>query len=242
MSRVMCYRCFWPNELCWCSSIKLVPTSTRFVILMHPKEFKREKAGTGRLTHLSLPNSEIQVGVEFDQHPVVQGLIDDPARQVLLLYPGREAINLSNSDQEFSIDESRELTVLLLDATWSCARKMLKMSPSLQRLPRVMFTPDSPSRYIIKQQPFAGCLSTLESVREVIRALHQRGMEPEDKSDQLIELFDRMQQVQIDCARDPNRGGYRRGAYANPGERKPFKGNSSRRRANFFDPPPKLEL
>lgn len=238
MSRVMCYRCFWPDELCWCSSIELVPTSTRFVILMHPKEFKREKAGTGRLTHLSVPNSEIQVGVEFDEHPAVQRLINDPARQVVLLYPGREAINLSNSEQGFSVDAPRELTVLVLDATWSCARKMLSVSRSLQRLPRVMFTPDAPSRYIIKQQPFVGCLSTLESVREVVRALHQRGVEPEDKSDQLLDLFDRMQQVQIKCARDPNRGGYRRGAYANPGERKPFKGTSSKRRSNFFESPP----
>ena len=39
------------------------------------------------------------------------------------------------------------LLVLLLDATWSCARKMLKLSPSLQRLPRIMFTPSAPSRF-----------------------------------------------------------------------------------------------
>jgi hypothetical protein len=26
---------------------------------MHPKEFKKTKNGTGRMTHLSLPNSEI---------------------------------------------------------------------------------------------------------------------------------------------------------------------------------------
>ena len=64
MSRPMCYRCFWPESQCWCERVPVLETTTRFVILMHPKEFKREKAGTGRLTQLSLSNSEIQVGVE----------------------------------------------------------------------------------------------------------------------------------------------------------------------------------
>ncbi|MBT5902025.1 MAG: DTW domain-containing protein [Opitutaceae bacterium] len=237
MSRVMCYRCFWPGDLCWCDSLPAVPTRTRFVILMHPKEFKQEKAGTGRLTHLSLPNSEIQVGIEFDAHPAVQRLLVDPKRHVVLLYPGKEAANLSREDVPFELPAGQELVVLVLDATWSCARKMLKLSPSLQRLPRVMFTPSTPSRYVIKQQPFEGCLSTLESVREVIRSLHGRGVEPVNESDALLTVFDRMQQVQIDCARDPDRGGYRRGEYGKPGEREPLKGKSGRRRANYFELP-----
>ncbi len=237
MGRVMCYRCFWPGDFCWCNSLSEVPTRARFVILMHPKEFKQEKAGTGRLTHLSLPNSEIQVGIEFDQHPAVQRLLADPKRYVVLLYPGKEAANLSREEVPFAVPNDRELVVLVLDATWACARKMLKLSPSLQRLPRVMFTPSTPSRYVIKQQPFEGCLSTLESVREVIQSLHGRGLEPVDESDQLLNLFDRMQQVQIDCALDPNRGGYRRGRYGKPGERDPLQGKSARRRANYFKLP-----
>ena len=50
-------------------------TRTKFVLLMHPKEFKKEKAATGRLTHLCLANSEIHCGIEFDRHEAVQALI-----------------------------------------------------------------------------------------------------------------------------------------------------------------------
>ena len=47
-------------------------TATRFVFLMHPKEFKQEKAATGRLTHLALADSEIHVGVrQQPQHRAV---------------------------------------------------------------------------------------------------------------------------------------------------------------------------
>ena len=240
MSRPMCYRCFWPQSHCWCGTIETVATNTRFVILMHPKEFKQEKAGTGRLTHLSLPNSEIQVGVAFDDHPAVQRILADPQHYVVLLYPGKSAINLSEREQVWFPPPTKKRVVLVLDATWSCARKMLKLSPSLQRLPRVMFTSSAPSRFVIKQQPFEGCLSTIESVYEVVTALKLREMETAERPERLLELFAKMQQHQIDCARDPSRGGYRRSEYGDPGQRRGFTGRSARRRAKFFEVPEAL--
>lgn len=212
-------------------------TATRFVLLTHPREARREKAGTGRLTHLSLPNSEIVVGAAFEDHPRVDALLADERSHVVLLYPGVEAVNLSAvvappPSGLFPVD--RQLVVLLLDATWSCARKMLKLSPRLQRLPRIMFTPAAPSRFIIKQQPMEGCLSTLESVHEVLVALDRLGLEDYARPAQLLELFAQMQRFQIDCALDPARGGYRRQPYQEPGERQPMRGSSRRRRENYF--------
>jgi len=55
---------------------------------MSPKEFKEEKAGTGRLTHLCLPNSELCMGQGFEQDEAVQALLADPANFCVLLYPG----------------------------------------------------------------------------------------------------------------------------------------------------------
>jgi len=234
MSRLTCYRCFWPQAHCWCDRIKPIATKTRFVFLMHPKEYRYEKAGTGRLTHLSLPNSEIIVGVEFDGNQRLAELMADDAHRAVLLYPGIEAMNLSQPDALNRTELAKPLVVLVLDATWSCARKMLKLSPRLQQLPRVMFSSSSPSRFVIKAQPVAGCLSTLESVHEVLSALASAGAEPYEKSDQLLGLFQAMQQFQIECAKDPNRGGYRRADYKTPGERKPFSGQSGRRRASYF--------
>src|SRR6187402_228977 len=98
MSRPMCYRCFWPQTLCWCGSITPMPTRTKFVFLMHPYEFKRVKAGTGRLTHLCLAESELHMGEEFDGHEAVQTLIHDPANFPVLLYPRRDARDLSRGE------------------------------------------------------------------------------------------------------------------------------------------------
>lgn len=220
-------------------------TATRFVFLMHPKEFKHEKAATGRLTHLCLPNSELHVGVGFDGDDTVQGLLQDPRFFPVLLYPGKTAVNLSTTDglPDFQRElAGRQLLVVLLDATWSGARKMLKLSPSLQRLPRVMFTPSAPSRYLIKQQPQAGCLSTLESVHELLVALERTGLDRYPDPTQLLDLFQRMQDFQIRCASDPARPGYRRKPYRDPQDRIPPQGRSGSRRQKYLKKPGAEEI
>ena len=217
-----------------------MPTATRFVFLMHPKEFKQEKAATGRLTHLCLPNSELHVGIGFDGDETVQGLLRDPAFFPVLLYPGKTAVNLSATEHLPDFQHQlagRTLLVILLDATWSGARKMLKLSPTLQRLPRLMFTPSAPSRYVIKQQPQAGCLSTLESVHELLVALERAGLDRYSDPTQLLDLFQRMQEFQIRCASDPARPGYRRKPYRDPAERIPPQGRSGTRRQKYLKKP-----
>jgi DTW domain-containing protein YfiP len=234
MSRETCYRCFWPKSLCWCPSIQPMATRTKFVFLMHPKEFKREKAATGRLTHLCLSDSVIYMGVGFDEHPQVQALIADPKNYPVLLYPGPEARNLSQGDLARDELGDRRLVVFLLDSTWNGARKMLNASPSLKRLPRIMFTAAAPSRYVIKQQPQEGCLSTLEATHELLVALERSGLDSYPLPEQLLGLFQRMQDFQIKCASDPNRTGYRRRAYSDPSTRRPL---AERKRTLFRLPP-----
>jgi DTW domain-containing protein YfiP len=234
MSREMCYRCFWPKALCWCPSIEAMETRTKFVFLMHPKEYKQEKAATGRLTRLCLANSELHMGIGFDDHAEVQALIRDPHNFAVLLYPGAEARNLSSGGLTPTELGCRQLVVFLLDATWAGARKMLRLSPSLQRLPRVVFTASSLSRYVIKQQPQPGCLSTLEATHETLLALARAGLDQYPLPDQLLGLFQRMQDFQIRCATDPTRTGYRRKPYSLPADRIPLHGASGARRNRFI--------
>lgn len=236
--RVMCYRCFWPQRLCWCSSLRPMPTRTRFVFLMSPKEFKEEKAGTGRLTHLCLPNSGLHMGQGFEHDEAVQALLADPGNHCVLLYPGREALNFSTASAAQLAAfhgqlHARRLVVFLLDATWGGARKLLRLTPSLQRLPRIMFTPTTPSRYIIKQQPQEGCLSTLEAVHELLLVLERTGLDAYPDREQLISIFHRMQDFQMKCAADPNLPGYRRQPYSDPATRK-FSKPEGNRRDNFL--------
>jgi DTW domain-containing protein len=249
MARIMCYRCFWPRALCWCQKLHAMETRTRFMFLMHPKEYKQEKAGTGRLTQLCLPHSSLHMGKTFDQNDEVQALLCDRRYYPVLLYPGREALNLSEIGKRDSGEAARfrtfsqelgqrTLLVVILDATWSGARKMLRLSPSLQVLTRIMFTPQSPSRYVIKQQPQDGCLSTLEATHELLTVLERAGLDRYAEPALLLGIFQQMQDFQIGCASDPARVGYRHRSYTKRVDRLPARGRSATRRENFLKRPP----
>lgn len=221
--RETCYRCFWPKPLCWCPTLVPMDTRTRFLFLMSPKEFKVTKANTGRLTHLCLPNSELHMGTAFDDDVAVQAVLNDPQNYCVLLYPGKTATDLSDPVQIPSLGarlNQRRLVVVLIDATWRGARKIHRLSPSLQQLPRIKFTPTTPSRYTIKQQPRPDCLSTLEAVHELLLVLAQAGLDQYSQPEQLVQIFHRMQDFQLQCAADPAlQGSYRHRSSRDPAER-----------------------
>ena len=58
-----------------CEYIRPITTQTKFIVLMHPKEFKKTKNGTGHFTHLSLPNSELFMGIDFSDNDRINEII-----------------------------------------------------------------------------------------------------------------------------------------------------------------------
>ncbi|WP_438483021.1 tRNA-uridine aminocarboxypropyltransferase [Oleiharenicola lentus] len=237
MSRVMCYKCYWPQPLCWCASITPMPSRTKFVFLMHPYEFKRIKANTGRLTHLCLADSELHIGISFDEHDKVQALINDPQNYPVLLYPSREARDLSKGELHAEDFAGKRLVVFLLDATWRLVRPMLRTSLTLQRLPCIMFSNAAPSRYVIKRQPEPGCLSTLEATHELLLALDRSGLDHYAQPTQLLEVFQRMQDFQIRCTAENKRLGISRYTRRTRPEGPPMPRPEPKRRRIFPKPP-----
>jgi len=171
-------------------------TRTRIVLLMHPKEFRHQKCTTGRLTCLNLANSEIIQGVSFDGNPRVRALIDDPANYPILLYPGAGAFVVGRGFPADALG-GRRLVVFLIDATWHCARTVVRESPSLMHLPRLAIEPRAPSRFTIKHQPAAWCLSTIEATHELLLALEAGGLDVYPDKERLLRSFDAMQDFQI---------------------------------------------
>lgn len=143
---------------------------------MHPKEYRHQKCGTGRLCGIALSSAELFVGVDFTRHDELNRLLADRNLSPRLLYPGADALNLS-SGSPLILPPDQELLVVILDGTWPEARKMLRLSRNLRELPRLAFTPASPSRFSIKHQPHQWCLSTIEAVYELLGALEASGYE-----------------------------------------------------------------
>ena len=193
---------------CICKYISTLHTKTRFIILMHPKEYKKEKKGTGYMTNLQLENSEIIVGVDFTNNKRVNEILAKENSAFFLLYPGKESFNLSTSKKtEIHTFIGTNVNIFILDGTWPCARKMLKLSTNLQALKRVSFDNQIKSRFIIKQQPDPLCLSTIESVYTVLNLLKEVDLEQCDTKNFLIP-FEKMIEYQLEYTLDPNSKNY----------------------------------
>jgi DTW domain-containing protein YfiP len=189
---------------CICKHINHFKTKTRFIILMHPKEYKKEKKGTGRMTNLQLENSEIIVGVDFTNNKRVNEILSKEKWDSFLLYPGEDNFNLSiRKSSEISSFMGANPQIFILDGTWPCARKMLKMSKNLQELKRVSFDNKIKSKFSIKQQPASLCLSTIESVYTVLNLLKEGDLEQCETKGFLIP-FEKMIEYQIECMLNPN--------------------------------------
>lgn len=196
---------------CICEYLTPIRTKTRFIILMHPKEYKKEKNGSGRMTNLQLENSELIVGVDFSDHTRVNEILTEENSSSFLLYPGKNNFNLSvRNSKETSAFLGDQANIFILDGTWPCARKMLKLSTNLQQLQRVSFDNTIQSKFIIKQQPESLCLSTIESVYTVLNLLKNSNVEHCETKDFLIP-FEKMIEHQVECITNPNNKSYRTG-------------------------------
>lgn len=197
-----------PSSTCICEHIHPICTHTRFIILMHPKEYKKQKNGTGQMTHLQLENSEIIVGVDFTENKRVNEILTQQKAFSFLLYPGKDNFNLSQrKSSEMKSFLGKTPYLFILDGTWPCARKMLKLSKNLQQLKRVSFDNTIKSKFIIKQQPESLCLSTIESVYTVLNLLKEGALE-QCSTDRFLIPFEKMIEHQLEYMLNPNSENY----------------------------------
>ena len=155
-----------------CRYFAKIETKTKFVILMHPKEFKKVKNNTGHFTHQSLQNSELFIGIDFSNNSRINEIID--THESYILFPSPDALNLT---QQKPLEAQKPLALFLIDSTWACTKKMFTQSKNLQNLKHMSFTTTKTSEYQIKEQPDSRYLSTIESTLVVLELLNQHGLE-----------------------------------------------------------------
>ena len=154
-----------------CEYINSIKTDTKFVILMHPKEFKKVKNNTGFFTHLSLSNSELFIGIDFSKNSRINEIIS--SHNAYILFPSPSAINLTDTNPiENSSGSDKALAIFLIDSTWSCTKKIFTQSKNLHTLKYLSFTTSKSSQYQIKEQPHSSYLSTIESTLVVLELLN----------------------------------------------------------------------
>ncbi|WP_299013510.1 tRNA-uridine aminocarboxypropyltransferase [uncultured Photobacterium sp.] len=191
MSRY-CEQCGKAKKACICRWIQAIDAKTELRILQHPSEMKRA-IGTARILTLSLPNAQIWVGEDFSAHEELNALLNDPLRDVYLLYPGENAVPVSQLTESVALS-GRVRTLILLDGTWKKAYKMWQLSSNLHTLPTVnLDNAEQQGNYRIRKSPKAQGVSTVEAGYLALSAMEGDC----EKFTPLLDTFNRMIEYQI---------------------------------------------
>ena len=108
-----CPRCLLQQRVCLCAEVPTVATRTRVVIVRHHLE-RHRSSNSGRLAHLALPNSEI-----VDHGGARRAGAAAAARRRVA------AVSRGRADARALRSRRRE-QLIVLDATWSQARRMYR--------------------------------------------------------------------------------------------------------------------
>jgi tRNA-uridine aminocarboxypropyltransferase len=163
-----CARCLFPPEACLCPEVRRVETRTRFLVLRHASELARP-TNSGRWAALALARLRLVDYALPGATPDLSAL-EEPGSVVLFPSPHPAP----------QVPPPRQ--VVVLDATWAQARRMIQRIPALRSLPRLSVPPRA-LRTIdpIRRPTVAGGLCTLEAMAgalhllgetEAARALH----------------------------------------------------------------------
>ncbi|MBI5368656.1 MAG: DTW domain-containing protein [Planctomycetes bacterium] len=158
-----CPGCLLKRDACLCAALPTLPTRTRVVILRHFKEVKRP-SNSGRLAALALPNCEVLDYGAPDGPPIAPSLGDSPG---ILLFPDGPPAPLPPPGAE------PPPRLVILDATWPQARKMLGRVPALARMPRLSLDPAvaPPAARRLRQPRRPQDLSTIEAIAHALALL-----------------------------------------------------------------------
>ncbi|MGF1724438.1 DTW domain-containing protein [Photobacterium nomapromontoriensis] len=174
-----CPRCGFLHN-CICHTEPALSCDSHFVLLTHPRELGKD-TNTGQLMARSLMHCQRQI---WDRVNPPQSLLDqlaDPHFQPWLLFPGDE----TTPAPPYQLTAGKKPLVIILDATWQEARKMVRRSPWLAALPRLELHAQPSSSYALRRNQQPGNLCTCEAGIALLNTLGYA-----DDSRQLQHYFD----------------------------------------------------
>ncbi len=156
-----CIRCHFLSCYCECHNHLALSSDLKGLLLTHACE-PAKLSNTGRLVMDRLEGLDYEI---WQRKKTIKSLLKacEKGFKPILLHP------------EPSPDDELDIRVLLqdseavkcvywvvLDSTWQQSRKMLRLSPQLQSLPRMSLAVDTLSEYDLRRNQQAGNISTAE--------------------------------------------------------------------------------
>ncbi len=143
-----CQRCLLPLKQCLCATLVPAQATSRFCLVMFDTE-PMKPSNTGRLIADILPDTE---AYQWSRTEPPQGLLDlvaHPDYQPMVVFPASYA---GPERQVLSAPPSGKPPLfIMLDGTWTEARKMFRKSPYLDALPIISVDLSRISAYYLRE-------------------------------------------------------------------------------------------
>lgn len=155
-----CLRCRVPFSHCLCPWLPRVDSECGVCLLMHDIE-PLKPSNTGWLIADVVLDTFAFTWQRTGVDPRLLDLLADPQWQPLVIFPGEYAAPQRVIERVERQPDKRPLFILL-DATWTEARKMFRKSPYLDGLPVLSLQPEALSRYRLRRSTRSDHLCTAE--------------------------------------------------------------------------------
>ena len=168
-----CHHCMLLPYLCICSIKKTVTSHSGFLLLMYDDEILKP-SNTGRLIADLIPDTQAYIWSRTEPNADMLALLADPQWWPVVVFPAEYAQQervLPVGQSLPPLFEGKRPLFILLDGTWSQAKKMFRKSPYLDNLPVLSFAPEKLSQYLVRKAAKDHQLATAEVASLVLERL-----------------------------------------------------------------------
>ncbi|WPO97368.1 tRNA-uridine aminocarboxypropyltransferase [Buttiauxella sp. HR94] len=154
-----CQRCLLPLKQCLCATLQPSSARSRFCLVMFDTE-PMKPSNTGRLIADILPDTAAFQWSRTEPPQALLDLVADPDYQPMVVFPAAYA---GSEHQVITMPPSGKPPLfIMLDGTWTEARKMFRKSPYLDRLPVISVDLSRVSAYRLREAQVEGQYCTAE--------------------------------------------------------------------------------
>ena len=163
-----CLNCMLLPNLCICAIKKTVITNSAFVLLMYDDEILKP-SNTGRLIADLIPDTFAFIWSRTQPDAELLTLLADPKWQPIVVFPEEYSTpERVINERRAMVKKDRRPLFILLDGSWSQAKKMFRKSPYLNDFPVLSFSPETISRYLVRKATKDNQLATAEVAGRVL--------------------------------------------------------------------------
>lgn len=154
-----CQRCLLPLKQCLCATLQPSSARSRFCLVMFDTE-PMKPSNTGRLIADILPDTAAFQWSRTEPPQALLELVADPHYQPMVVFPAAYA----GSERQVitTPPNGKPPLFIMLDGTWTEARKMFRKSPYLDALPVISVDLSRVSAYRLREAQVEGQYCTAE--------------------------------------------------------------------------------